>query len=97
MHFLQAINSDISVPIVCNKTGGGTIKRRYKKNSKQGTSDARPRSAKIINASSYETGLEKRGGHNYIGKKLKYPKSPCEKHSKKHMEYSKRGSSPRKK
>jgi len=31
MHFLQAINSDISVLIVCNKTGG-TIKRRYKKN-----------------------------------------------------------------
>ena len=25
MHFLQAINSDISVPRVCNKTGG-TIK-----------------------------------------------------------------------
>ena len=31
MHFLQAINSDISVLTVCNKTGG-TIKRRYKKN-----------------------------------------------------------------
>ena len=30
MHFLQAINSDISVLRVCNKTGG-TIKRRYKK------------------------------------------------------------------
>ena len=30
MHFLQAINSDISVLIVCNKTGG-KIKRRYKK------------------------------------------------------------------
>ena len=30
MHFLQAINSDLSVLIVCNKTGG-TIKRRYKK------------------------------------------------------------------
>ena len=29
MHFLQAINSNISVLIVCNKTGG-TIKRRYK-------------------------------------------------------------------
>ena len=31
MHFLQAINSDISVLIVCNMTGG-TIKRIYKKN-----------------------------------------------------------------
>ena len=31
MHFLQAINSDLSVLIVCNKTGG-TIKMRYKKN-----------------------------------------------------------------
>jgi len=30
MHFLQAINSVISVLIVCNKTGG-TIKRRHKK------------------------------------------------------------------
>ena len=31
MHFLQAINSDISVLIVCNKTGGtikGDIKKR---------------------------------------------------------------------
>jgi len=28
MRFLQAINSDVSVLIVCNKTGG-TIKRRY--------------------------------------------------------------------
>jgi len=32
MHFLQAINSDISVLRVCNKTGG-TIKRRHKKNT----------------------------------------------------------------
>ena len=32
MHFLQAINSDISVLIVCNKTGG-TIKMRYNKNT----------------------------------------------------------------
>ena len=31
MHFLQAINSDISVLIVCNKTGG-TIKGDTKKN-----------------------------------------------------------------
>jgi len=31
MHFLQAINSDISVLIVCNKTGG-TIKGYIKKN-----------------------------------------------------------------
>jgi hypothetical protein len=30
MHFLQAISSDLSVLIVCNKTSG-TIKRRYKK------------------------------------------------------------------
>jgi len=30
MHFLQAINSDISVLRVCNKTGG-TIKRDIKK------------------------------------------------------------------
>ena len=30
MHFLQAINSDISVLIVCNKTGG-TIKGDMKK------------------------------------------------------------------
>ena len=32
MHFLQAINSDISVHIVCNKTGGtikGDIKKKY--------------------------------------------------------------------
>jgi hypothetical protein len=34
MHFLQAINSDISVLIVCNKTGG-TIKGDIKKNSLQ--------------------------------------------------------------
>ena len=32
MHFLQAINSDISVLIVCNKTGG-TIKGDIKKTS----------------------------------------------------------------
>jgi hypothetical protein len=31
MHFLQAINSDISVLIVCNKTGG-TIKGDTRKN-----------------------------------------------------------------
>ena len=31
MHFLQAINSDISVLIVCNKTGG-TIKKKEIKN-----------------------------------------------------------------
>ena len=31
MHFLQAINSDISVLIVCNKTGG-TIEGDIKKN-----------------------------------------------------------------
>ena len=31
MHFLQAINSDISVLIVCSKTGG-TIKGDIKKN-----------------------------------------------------------------
>ena len=30
MHFLQAINSDLSVLIVCNKTGG-TIKEDIKK------------------------------------------------------------------
>jgi len=30
MHFLQAINSDVSVLIVCNKTGG-TIKGDKKK------------------------------------------------------------------
>jgi len=30
MHFLQAINSDISVLIVCNKTGG-TIRGDIKK------------------------------------------------------------------
>jgi len=30
MHFLQAINSDISVLIVCNKTGG-TLKGDIKK------------------------------------------------------------------
>ena len=30
MHFLQAISSDVSVFIVCSKTGG-TIKRRYTK------------------------------------------------------------------
>ena len=30
MHFLQAINSDLSVLIVCNKAGG-TIKRDIKK------------------------------------------------------------------
>ena len=32
MHFLQAINSAVSVLIVCNKTGGkikGDIKKRY--------------------------------------------------------------------
>ena len=32
MHFLQAINSDLSVLIVCNKTGGtikGDIKKMY--------------------------------------------------------------------
>ena len=32
MHFLQAIKSDISVLIVCNKTGGtikGDIKKKY--------------------------------------------------------------------
>ena len=32
MHFLQAINSDVSVLIVCNKTGG-TIKGDTKINS----------------------------------------------------------------
>ena len=35
MHFLQAINSDISVLTVCNNTGGtikGDIKKRYKYN-----------------------------------------------------------------
>ena len=32
MHFVQAINSDISVLIVCNKTGGA-IKGDIKKNS----------------------------------------------------------------
>ena len=34
MHFLQAINSDLSVLIVGNKTGGtikGDIKKTYKK------------------------------------------------------------------
>jgi hypothetical protein len=31
MHFLQAVNSDLSVLIVCNKTGG-TIKGDIKKN-----------------------------------------------------------------
>ena len=31
MHFIQAINSDISVLIVCNKTGGA-IKGDIKKN-----------------------------------------------------------------
>ena len=31
MHFLQTINSDLSVLIVCNKTGG-TIKGDIKKN-----------------------------------------------------------------
>jgi len=31
MHFLQAIKSDLSVLIVCNKTGG-TIKGDIKKN-----------------------------------------------------------------
>jgi len=31
MHFLQAINSDLSVRMVCNKTGG-TIKGDIKKN-----------------------------------------------------------------
>ena len=36
MHFLQAINSDISVLIVCNKTGG-TIKGDIKKRSNQVT------------------------------------------------------------
>jgi hypothetical protein len=65
--------------------------------SKQNTSDARLRSAKIINASSYKAGLEKRGEHNDVGKKLNCPKSLCEKHSKKHKEYGKRGSFPRKK
>ena len=40
MHFLQAINSDLSVLIVCNKTGG-TIKRRYKKNLVVGKETAR--------------------------------------------------------
>ena len=54
--------------------------------SKQSASHARPRSAKIINACSYKAGLEKRGEHNDIGKKLNYPKSLCEKHSKKHKE-----------
>ena len=36
MHFLQAINSDISVLIVCNKTGG-TIKgdKKYEKEVKK--------------------------------------------------------------
>ena len=34
MHFLQAINSDISVLIVCNKTGG-TIKRDKKEIKKR--------------------------------------------------------------
>ena len=34
MHFLQAINSDLSVLIVCNKTGG-TIKGDIKKKSCQ--------------------------------------------------------------
>ena len=34
MHFLQAINSDISVLIVCNKTGG-TIKRDKKEIKKK--------------------------------------------------------------
>ena len=32
MHFLQAINSDLSVLIVCNKTGGtikGDIKKKW--------------------------------------------------------------------
>jgi len=33
MHFLQAINSDLSVLIVCNKTGG-TIKGDKKKTAK---------------------------------------------------------------
>jgi len=60
--------------------------------SKQSTSDARPRSAKIINACSYKAGLEKRGEHNDIDKELNCPKSLCEKHSKKHKEYNKRGS-----
>ena len=36
MHFLQAINSDISVLIVCNKTGG-TIKGDIKKRVVEGT------------------------------------------------------------
>ena len=31
MHFLQDINSDLSVLIVCNKTGDGTIKGDIKK------------------------------------------------------------------
>jgi len=34
MHFLQAIISDISVLIVCNKTGG-TIKGDIKKNTSE--------------------------------------------------------------
>ena len=33
MHFLQAINSDISVLIVCNNKTAGTIKGDIKKNS----------------------------------------------------------------
>jgi hypothetical protein len=31
MHFLQAINSDLSVLIVCNKTGGTIKKKEMKK------------------------------------------------------------------
>ena len=36
MHFLQSINSDISVLIVCNKTGGtikGDIKKKFEDDS----------------------------------------------------------------
>jgi len=50
MHFLQAINSDLNVLIVCNKTGG-TIKGDIKKNS-----HTLPASPKII---SQEAGSER--------------------------------------
>jgi hypothetical protein len=36
MHFLQAINSDLSVLIACNKTGG-TIKGDIKNSARFGT------------------------------------------------------------
>ena len=55
MHFLQAINSDISVLIVCNKTGG-TIKGDIKKRKKNMWSSFEMNFSQCINMPISKTG-----------------------------------------